>query len=212
MACCTDGCSCLRPLDIHCSNMYGKLLVCMQAHEQHFPRSKAFGKSDSSANDINMTAQFNNSRHEYEIFLENQSVIEVCQDDEDAASIPKMLYHVRLPPEPCAFNAQHCLVLGEYTEPLVAAAEEGCSAVRMLHACVSLLFHVGQAQRNEALEVNHSSWRTATNMSCCGLVQAWSGIKALSGHKVILFCRPYAECCPCIFGSALNRPCRQDYV
>lgn len=42
-------------------------------------------------------AQFNNSRHEYEIFLENQSVIEVCQDDEEAASIPKMLYHVRSP-------------------------------------------------------------------------------------------------------------------
>ncbi len=38
--------------------------------------------------------QFNNSRHEYEIFLENSSVLEPCADEE-AASIPKMLYHVR---------------------------------------------------------------------------------------------------------------------
>jgi hypothetical protein len=43
--------------------------------------------------------QFNNSRHEYEIFLENSSVLEPCAD-EDAASIPKMLYHVRPPPSP----------------------------------------------------------------------------------------------------------------
>lgn len=36
---------------------------------------------------------FNNTRHDYEITLEPNSVIEVCEDDERA--IPKMQYHVR---------------------------------------------------------------------------------------------------------------------
>ena len=38
---------------------------------------------------------FNNTRHDYEITLENQSQIEVVPEDPESAAIPQIQYHVR---------------------------------------------------------------------------------------------------------------------
>lgn len=37
---------------------------------------------------------FNQTRHDHEITIEKQTVIEECPDDEEAATIPQIMYHV----------------------------------------------------------------------------------------------------------------------
>ncbi len=41
---------------------------------------------------------YNQTRHDHEITLEKQTVIELCNDDQEAAAIPQIIYHVNPPP------------------------------------------------------------------------------------------------------------------
>lgn len=37
---------------------------------------------------------FNQTRHDHEITLEKQTIIELCSDEQDSAVIPQIIYHV----------------------------------------------------------------------------------------------------------------------
>lgn len=38
---------------------------------------------------------YNQTRHDHEITLEKQTIIEVCPDEQDNGVIPQIIYHVR---------------------------------------------------------------------------------------------------------------------
>lgn len=65
-----------------------------------------------------MLQQFNTTRHDFEITLENQTQIEVVGEDAQTQAIPKILYHVRLL---CAFVCSvaclHVVPVEHYMHP-----------------------------------------------------------------------------------------------
>ena len=60
----------------------------------------------SPLDSVHVCAQsYNQTRHDYEITLEPNSVVELCED-EDTSAIPRMQYHVRLPWPPTTLTSR----------------------------------------------------------------------------------------------------------
>ncbi len=45
---------------------------------------------------MHFAQQFNHTRHEFEIFLENQTILNVIPEDDMTKEIPRVQYRVRL--------------------------------------------------------------------------------------------------------------------